>query len=82
LIPDQLAGLARALDLVPAEVGVPRLAGALQAPGRWLLVFDNAEHPDALARFLIAGPGHTIITSRPRLAEFGGPAGGRGAVSG
>jgi hypothetical protein len=68
LIPDQLAGLARALDLVaveaPAEVGVARLAGALRERGRWLLVFDNAEHPDALARFLIEGPGHTIITSR------------------
>jgi hypothetical protein len=68
LIPDQLAGLARALDLVtveaPAEVGMARLAGTLPQRGRWLLVFDNAEHPDALARFLIEGPGHTIITSR------------------
>jgi hypothetical protein len=68
LIPDQLAGLARALDLVgveaPSEVGVARLVGALRDRGRWLLVFDNAEHPDALARFLIDGPGHTIITSR------------------
>ena len=68
LIPDQLAGLARALDLVgaeaPAEVGMARLAGALRERGRWLLIFDNAEHPDALARFLIDGPGHTIITSR------------------
>jgi hypothetical protein len=68
LIPDQLAGLGRALDLVPAEapaeVGVARLAGALRERGRWLLIFDNAEDPDALARFLIEGPGHTIITSR------------------
>ena len=68
LIPDQLAGLARALDLVPAEapaeVGMARLAGALPERERWLLIFDNAEHPDALARFLIDGPGHTIITSR------------------
>ena len=68
LIPDQLAGLARALDLVGAEasadVGMARLAGALRERERWLLVFDNAEHPDGLARFLIDGPGHTIITSR------------------
>ena len=68
LIPDQLAELARALDLVgvdvSAEVGVARLAGALRKRERWLLIFDNAEHPDALARFLIDGPGHTIITSR------------------
>ena len=41
-----------------------RLAGVLRERGRWLLGFDNAEHPDALARFLIEGPGHTIITSR------------------
>jgi hypothetical protein len=68
LIPDQLAGLARALDLVgaetPAEVGVARVLGALRERPRWLLVFDNAEHPDTLARFLPGGPGHTIITSR------------------
>jgi tetratricopeptide (TPR) repeat protein len=68
VIPDQLAWLARALDLVaadaPAEVGAARLAGALRERGRWLLVFDNAEHPDALARYLIDGPGHTIITTR------------------
>jgi hypothetical protein len=68
LIPDQLAGLARALDLVAAqaaaEVGMARLAGALPERERWLLVFDNAERPDALTRFLIDGPGHTIITSR------------------
>jgi tetratricopeptide (TPR) repeat protein len=68
LIPDQVAGLARAIDLVaadaPAEVGVARLAGTLRGRERWLLVFDNVEHPDALARFLIDGPGHTIITSR------------------
>jgi hypothetical protein len=68
LIPDQLAGLARVLDIVaadaPAEVGAARLGGALRERERWLLVFDNAEHPDALTPFLIDGPGHTIITSR------------------
>jgi hypothetical protein len=68
LIPDQLAGLARALDLVttdaPSQTGMARLAGALRKRRRWLLVFDNAEHPGALARFLIEGSGHTIITSR------------------
>jgi tetratricopeptide (TPR) repeat protein len=68
LISDQLAELARALDLVTAEasaaVGVARLFGALRRRERWLLVFDNADHPDQLARFLIEGPGHTMITSR------------------
>jgi hypothetical protein len=33
---------------------------------RWLLVFDNADDPEALAPFLPAGSGHIIITSRNR----------------
>ena len=78
MIPDQMAGLARALDLAPTEapveVGMARLAGALPERERWLLVFDNAEHPDALARFLIDGPGHTIITTRnPDWQDFATP---------
>jgi hypothetical protein len=31
---------------------------------RWLLVFDNAEDPQALTTFLPDGPGHVVITSR------------------
>jgi hypothetical protein len=86
LIPDQLAGLARALDLVavdaPAEVGAARLAGALRERERWLLVFDNAEHPDALARFLIGSTRtHDNHLPQPRLAGHGDPADGRGAGS-
>jgi tetratricopeptide (TPR) repeat protein len=78
LIPDQLAGLARALDLVaadaPVEAGMARLAGALRERERWLLIFDNAEYPDTLARFLIDGPGHTIITTRnPDWQDFATP---------
>jgi tetratricopeptide (TPR) repeat protein len=34
------------------------------APGRWLLIFDNAEDPDDLQSFLPAGSGHIMITSR------------------
>ena len=68
LIPERLAELALALELTaatdPAGVGVARLLGELAGRDRWLLVFDNAEDPRALARFLPEGPGQVLITSR------------------
>ncbi len=68
LIPDQLAELARALGVVdgtaPLESAVARLGGTLRDRSRWLLVFDNAEDPEAVSRFLPGGRGHVIITSR------------------
>lgn len=68
LVPDGLAELARALRLAdPAEptgAALGRLFGALHDRERWLIVFDNAEHPAALRALLPAGPGHVIITSR------------------
>ena len=68
LIPEQLAELALALDLTtansPVGVGVARLLGELAQRERWLLVFDNAEDPRALSRFLPEGPGQVLITSR------------------
>jgi tetratricopeptide (TPR) repeat protein len=68
LIPDRLAALAQALDLASATdspaSAVARLLGALRGQGGWLLVFDNAEDPAALAPFLPGGGGHVLITSR------------------
>ena len=68
LIPERLAELALALDLTaatdPAGVGVARLLGELARRERWLVVFDNAEDPRALSRFLPEGPGQVLITSR------------------
>jgi hypothetical protein len=68
LIPDRLAELARALRLAnatdPADGAVARLLGMLRSRERWLLVFDNAEDPAALAPFLPGGGGHVLITSR------------------
>jgi len=68
LIPERLAVLAQALDLAGTadntHAAVARLLGALRAQDRWLLVFDNAEDPTALAPFLPVGNGHVVITSR------------------
>jgi len=68
LIPERLAELARALNLAtatdPAPVAVARLLGALREQARWLLVFDNAEQPRDVVRFLPGGAGDVVITSR------------------
>jgi tetratricopeptide (TPR) repeat protein len=67
-VPERLAELARALDLAtptdPPAVGVARLLGDLAVRQRWLVVFDNAEDPRALAPVLPHGPGRVLITSR------------------
>jgi tetratricopeptide (TPR) repeat protein len=68
LLAERLAELALALDLTtatdPVGVGVARLLGELARRDRWLLVFDNAEDPRALSRWLPEGPGRVLITSR------------------
>jgi hypothetical protein len=69
LIPDQLAQLAHALGLAeatdPVASAVARLLGALRERDRWLLIYDNAEDPAALAPCLATGGGgQVLITSR------------------
>jgi tetratricopeptide (TPR) repeat protein len=68
LIGDQLAELARALGLASAHdsagVMVSRLLGVLRGWEHWLVIYDNAEDPAALARYLPGGGGHVLITSR------------------
>jgi hypothetical protein len=67
LVGERLADLADRLGL-PTTGRVPDDANAvldaLRRRERWLLVFDNAEDPDALRPWLPAGPGQVIITSR------------------
>ncbi|HKR49050.1 MAG TPA: FxSxx-COOH system tetratricopeptide repeat protein [Pseudonocardiaceae bacterium] len=69
LIPDRLAQLAHALGLAqatdPVASAVARLLGALRERDRWLLIYDNAEDPAALAPHLATGDGgQVLITSR------------------
>ncbi|MGH3813713.1 MAG: FxSxx-COOH system tetratricopeptide repeat protein, partial [Pseudonocardiaceae bacterium] len=78
LVADQLAELARTLDLAKVtdevKVAVARLLGALRERDRWLLIFDNAEEPAALARYLPGGRGQVVITSRnPAWHELATP---------
>jgi tetratricopeptide (TPR) repeat protein len=48
--------------------------GALRQRARWLLIFDNAEDPAALAGYLPGGGGHVVITSRnPGWQELATP---------
>lgn len=67
LVPNKLAELACALGLAkvtdPAASAVARLLGALPQQERWLLIYDNAEDPAALAPYLPSG-GQVLITSR------------------
>jgi DNA-binding SARP family transcriptional activator len=69
-----LAGLAVALGLVDAEGdegAISAARGWLEHNGRWLLVFDNATGPDAIAGLLPEGTGgHVVITSRAH-ADWG-----------
>ena len=68
LVPGRLAALAHALNLcdpaTPSGDALAKLRVYLQTHGRWLLVFDNAENPDALRPLLPTGSGQIVITSR------------------
>jgi hypothetical protein len=80
LVADRLAKLAHALGLAtatdPVTATVARLLGALQERHRWLLIFDNAEEPAALSRYLPGGGGQVVITSRnPGWQELATPVG-------
>ncbi|MGB8198981.1 MAG: FxSxx-COOH system tetratricopeptide repeat protein, partial [Pseudonocardiaceae bacterium] len=68
LVPARLAELAHALGVASltdsTTAAVARLLGVLRDRDRWLLIFDNAEDPAALAPYLPGGRGQVVITSR------------------
>ncbi len=68
---ESLSQLARRLGIPVADSSAAAAEDAVQelrrrgSEFRWLLVFDNADEPDELARFLPRGAtGHTLVTSR------------------
>ena len=80
LVPDRLAELAHTLGVATrtdsVTVALARLLGTLRERDRWLVIFDNAEDPAALAGFLPGGGGQVVITSRtPGWHELAAPVG-------
>jgi hypothetical protein len=76
LIADQFQDLGRQLGLAEqgaAAESVQRVLAELSAGGGWLLIFDNAQHPNDIARYRPGGPGHILVTSRsPGWGALGG----------
>ncbi|MEU6374311.1 FxSxx-COOH system tetratricopeptide repeat protein [Streptomyces sp. NPDC046909] len=76
-----LVELAPRLGLTPGSDASSTVAGVLEALrvgvpyANWLLVFDNAESPEAVRQFFPAGgPGNILITSRnPQWASIARP---------
>lgn len=68
LIGEQMAALGIEAGWCTADVPDSRATAMvrhrLRTEGGWLVIFDNAERPDDLRRFMPQGSGHVLITSR------------------
>ncbi|MGW3355845.1 FxSxx-COOH system tetratricopeptide repeat protein [Streptomyces bungoensis] len=67
-LPVRYTELADRLGIAKSDAGSESNARALlqhlRTRHRWLLILDNAEHPDQIEAWLPEGPGHVLITSR------------------
>ncbi|MBM7079886.1 FxSxx-COOH system tetratricopeptide repeat protein [Micromonospora humida] len=67
-IGEQFSALGIALGVLDAQVdsviAQSKVKEYLRRRDRWLLIFDNAEEPDALRLWLPDGAGHVLVTSR------------------
>jgi tetratricopeptide (TPR) repeat protein len=57
-------GLKGGTDIPTAAAGVLDALRRGEPCGRWLIVMDNAEEPEALHDLIPSGPGHVLLTSR------------------
>ncbi|MFJ8828512.1 FxSxx-COOH system tetratricopeptide repeat protein [Micromonospora aurantiaca] len=76
MIGGQLTSLGVAAGWVKTAADIPSALREVRLQfsrtDRWLLIFDNAEDPAALAQWVPQGPGHVIITSRNPAWELVG----------
>ncbi|MES9521757.1 FxSxx-COOH system tetratricopeptide repeat protein [Streptomyces capoamus] len=67
-LPVRYTELADRLGIAKSDAGSEPNARALlqhlRTRHRWLLILDNAEHPDQIEPWVPEGPGHVLITSR------------------
>ena len=78
LIGEQFAALSAELGCTEPGAGMEAVRsavlGELRERSRWLLVFDNAEAPGDISRWLPGGSGHVLVTSRePGWTEIAVP---------
>ncbi|GAB7044094.1 MULTISPECIES: FxSxx-COOH system tetratricopeptide repeat protein [Catenuloplanes] len=67
-VAEQLVSLGSLVGWTPnlsdVSAGATEVLRRLRVENRWLVVLDNVESPEEVARWLPQGPGHVLLTSR------------------